>query len=109
MMDGYDEGMLEPEFRAAALRERIVLGTRETDYVRLHGAMHPAQEFGLVPRLNSLGHGEHADGIGHIDHGLDDRALVQVRIQAADEGAVDLQLVKRQGGQVAEVRVARSR
>ncbi len=44
MMDGYDEGMLEPEFRAAALRERIVLGTRETDYVRLHGAIVAAAE-----------------------------------------------------------------
>ena len=44
MVRRYDEDTLEPEFRADALRERIVLGTRETDYVRLHGAIVAAAE-----------------------------------------------------------------
>ncbi len=52
--------------------------------------------------LDPLGHHRKAQGVTELDHGLDDRRILGVEAEAADEGPVDLDLLDGEPLQICE-------
>src|SRR2546421_1292771 len=87
-------GITESRLRGAYQLTEVLQLARAAEVPALaEVGAHRAQLVGLLLGLDALGHDLHAGGPRQHDHGADDRRVLAVLADLADEGAVDLQQV----------------